>query len=76
MASIILDIVMDETLEEYLEGEGKDTGLTLTVIREVGGCGWPEIKFEGPKEKVEAYLRRYCDNDDQEFELYRQAIIE
>lgn len=75
MAYILMDCVFDESLESFIEEESKATGLTLTVDSWLQN-NWPLVKFEGPRERIEIYLRRYCDNEDELFQELCTCIID
>jgi len=70
MSSIVLDVVIeDSTLEEYVAATEKLYDLKLTVLNENGPAGgWPEIKFEGHRKRVEAYIRVYSGHDPRVYE--------
>lgn len=75
MAYIIMDCMYDESLESFLEGESRATGLTLTVYSWLQN-NWPLIKFEGPRDLIVAYLRRYTDNEEELFQELCTCIID
>jgi len=70
MASIILDVIVDDVdVHEYAADMASLYDLEVTVLKEHGPAGgWPEIKFEGRRKRVEAYCRVYAGHDAQEIE--------
>jgi len=78
MASIILDVVIEEcSLEDYVAATETLYDLKLTVINENGPAGgWPEIKFEGRRKRVEAYIRVYSGHDPRVYEDLFDSIVD
>lgn len=77
MASIVLDCVVEQPLEEFVADMEKSYDLKLTVLKENGPAGgWPEIKFEGRRKRVEAFIRTYCGQDVQDIEFFNEQISE
>ena len=69
MASIILDVVIENHMDvhEYAADMASLYDLEVTVLKENGPAGgWPEIKFEGRRKRVEAYVRVYAGHDTEE----------
>lgn len=71
MASITLDIVYDDTLEDavrrLLEGEDGTTldsiSLIITDDTYAPGGGWPLVQFIGTMKEIVQLIGRYCGGD-------------
>jgi hypothetical protein len=69
MASIVLDVVVEGDVLEYATDMAALYDLKVNVLQEHGPAGgWPVIKFEGHRKRIEAYLRVYADHDRREYE--------
>lgn len=75
MARIYMECIFDESLESFIEEESKATGLTLTFDLWLQS-GWPLVKFEGPRDLIVAYLRRYTDNEEETFQELCTRMID
>ena len=78
MASIILDVVVDDMdVLEYAADMASLYDLEVTVLNEHGPAGgWPEIKFEGRRKRLEAYIRVYCGHDRDEYMETFEKIVD
>lgn len=78
MASIILDVVVEDVdVLEYAADMASLYDLEVTVLKENGPAGgWPEIKFEGRRKRLEAYIRVYSGHDPRVYEDLFDSIVD
>lgn len=79
MPHIILDVVIDEGMDvhEFAADTSSLYDLKVNVLNENGPAGgWPEIRFEGNRKRLEAFIRVYSGHDPRMYEDLFEMIVE